>query len=574
LSNTLQPEIPNLPAGSIAVQAGVDPTIAADALIPTRRGATVHVPIRITDSASGLWGVDVFLDYNTNLLDLASGLNVGGVTLAGMFMTEAGWTIDSFTDDATGKLRLAAYRATPSAATSGIIANVAFQVKPNAAFGVTPILVGGNANVPPFSFSFVSGSVHVIDSPPTDITLNQNTVLENTNTAASDLLFGQLGTVDLDPVDSYIYDLLTGLGDTDNSRFVIVADRIYLKQGEILDFEAKASYSVRIRTTDSGGLIYSRQVSLNVTDVNEPVVLTQAAANVSGNVLSVLTNSGTWSDPESGSVNLTASLGAMTKNIDGTWSWSYQPSAKLTAQVVTITANDGANTSTTAFTIDANVAVTNRQVYYKGSSFASVGGVGAALDSGKVLLQSGATSQATSFTNVINYTLGINGVVLDVAGLVANTLTLDDFTIRMGNTNTPNLWVDAPAPTFIAVAPGTSTTAARIRLEWADNAIQNTWLQIIVKANANTGLSQRVVYYLGHALGEVDGATPYRLSTIDVGLVRQSVGNTIVSVNDIRDIDKDRRITTLDVGFLRSRVSNTVLLNSITIPASGSATEG
>ena len=391
LSNELQPEIPNLPVGSITVQSGVDPTIATDALVATRRGAAVNMPIRVTDSASGLWGVDVFLDYNTNLLDLASGLNVGGVTLAGMFITEAGWTIDSFADDATGKLRIAAYRATPSASTSGIIANVAFQVKPNAAFGVTPILVGGNANVPPFSFSFVSGSVNVIDSPPTDITLNQNTVLENTSTAAADLLFGQLGTVDLDPVDSYIYDLLTGAGDTDNARFRIVDDKVFIKQGEILDFEAKPSYSVRIRTTDSGGLFYSRQVTLNLTDVNESVVLTRANANVAGNVLTQFANSGTWSDPESGPVTLTASLGVVTKIVDGTWSWSYRPSAMLIGQVVTISANDGTNVSTTTFTIDANVAVTNQQVFYKGSSYASVGGVDAALDSGKVLVQSGTT---------------------------------------------------------------------------------------------------------------------------------------------------------------------------------------
>ena len=274
-----------------------------------------------------------------------------------MFLAENGWTVDSFADDATGKLRIAAYRATPSTSTAGVIANVAFQVKPDAAFGVTPIIVGGNANVPPFSFSFVSGSVNVINSEPTDITLNQNTVLENTSTAAADLLFGQLGTVDLDPVDSYIYDLLTGVGDTDNSRFVIVADKIYLKQGEILDFEAKASYSVRIRTTDSGGLIYSRQVTLNVTDVDEPVVLSVANANLVGVVSAILNNTGTWSDPENRTVDLTASLGTVVKNANGTWSWSYTPDSVVSNQTVTISASDSVNTSNVTFTINVEPAL-------------------------------------------------------------------------------------------------------------------------------------------------------------------------------------------------------------------------
>jgi hypothetical protein len=96
----------------------------------------------------------------------------------------------------------------------------------------------------------------------------------------------------------------------------------------------------------------------------------------------------------------------------------------------------------------------------------------------------------------------------------------------------------------------------------------------LVHANSNTGLLNREVFYLGHAMGEIEGATPYRVSTVDVGLTRAVVGNTIVSINDPRDIDKDRRVTTIDVGFLRARVGNTVLLDDITIPAASSVGEG
>lgn len=491
-----------------------------------------------------------------------------------MFTTETGWSIDSFADDSTGKLRIAMYRATPSAQSTGVIGNVAFQVKANAAFGVTPIVVDGNANVPPFSFTFISGSVDVINSPPTDISLSQNTVLENTSTAAADLLFGQLGTTDLDPVDSYIYDLVTGTGDHDNAKFRIVDDKVYLKQGESLDFETQPSYSVRVRTTDSGGIAFTKPLMLNVTDVDEPVLLSVNNATVTGNVLSSITNSGTWADPENGTVTLSASIGTVFKNNDGTWSWSYIPTTKLAGQVVTITSNDGVNISSTSFVVEAQVAITNRSVFYKGSGFANIGGVNAAMDTSKSLLASGVTSQATSFSNVVNYSRGINGMVFDVAGLVGSTLSVSDFTFRMGNNSTPNTWATAPTPTLMDVTSGTTTTPARVRIEWDDNVIQNTWIQVIIHANANTGLNQRVVFYLGHALGEVDGTTPYRLSTIDVGSVRQAVGNTIVPVNDNRDIDKDRRITTLDVGYLRSRVANTVLLNNITVPARGATDEG
>ncbi len=118
LSPTLQPEIPNLPAGSLPIPAGIDPTIAADLLVPGSAGGIVNLPIRITDNAQGLWGVDVFLNYNTLLLDLPNGLNAGSIQLAGMFLNEGGWTIDTFVDESIGLAKLSMYRVDPSTSTA------------------------------------------------------------------------------------------------------------------------------------------------------------------------------------------------------------------------------------------------------------------------------------------------------------------------------------------------------------------------------------------------------------------------------------------------------------------------
>ena len=41
-----------------------------------------------------------------------------------------------------------------------------------------------------------------------------------------------------------------------------------------------------------------------------------------------------------------------------------------------------------------------------------------------------------------------------------------------------------------------------MELTWADGAIRNTWLEITVKATANTGLAQADVFYFGNAVGE------------------------------------------------------------------------
>ncbi len=139
LSPALQPEIPNLPAGSLALFAGADPTLSLDRQVPANRGSTVQVPLRITDSASGLWGVDATVAYESGKLDMLSGLNRSDVQLAGMFATEAGWTIDSYTDDATGLARLSIYRSTPSDSTQGQIATLAFHVDANAPVGESPL---------------------------------------------------------------------------------------------------------------------------------------------------------------------------------------------------------------------------------------------------------------------------------------------------------------------------------------------------------------------------------------------------------------------------------------------------
>jgi hypothetical protein len=319
-----------------------------------------------------------------------------------------------------------------------------------------------------------------------------------------------------------------------------------------------------------------------VTDNDVPAV-TVSAATVSGNVLSVITNTGTWSDPNAGdTVTLTATLGDVVRNGDGTWNWSFTPSTRLTNQSVTITATDaGGLSSQVSFTVSSLVAVVNSKIYHRGSSFANQS-VQAALDTSKVIAKSGATAQTLSYANLINTTRGINGLVFDVAGLAASSLTAADFGFRMSPTgayneseNAPSSWAAAPEPTLIDVTPGTSTTPARVRLEWANNAIANRWLQIRLLANANTGLVSPEVYYVGHLYGEVNAASGggvFTVTTADVTAIRPFVGGQ-ASVSSIYDLDKNGVVSTADITSMRPRVG----LNSlrvITIPPAGSADEG
>ncbi|WP_197455992.1 choice-of-anchor Q domain-containing protein [Stieleria neptunia] len=118
------------------------------------------------------------------------------------------------------------------------------------------------------------------------------------------------------------------------------------------------SQTVTITATDSDGAATTTTFDLTVNNV---------APNISnnGNVTldegQTATNTGNWSDPGGDDVTLAASLGTVTKNADGTWSWSFDTSdGPDESQTVTITAtdSDGAAT-TTSFDLTVNNVAPN-----------------------------------------------------------------------------------------------------------------------------------------------------------------------------------------------------------------------
>jgi len=315
---------------------------------------------------------------------------------------------------------------------------------------------------------------------------------------------------------------------------------------------------------------------------NRAPVLTVANAAVSGPVLGTLINSGTWSDVPADTVTLTASLGTIVKNNDGTWSWSYVPESAMSNQSVTISARDSnRGSSSLTFALDALVAVVNTKVYYRDSAFANTS-VDNALDPSKVVMQSGGSSKTLSYANLINTVNGINGLVLDVAGLASVNLSAADFSFRISPpgifdeaSNPPSGWSVAPVPSTIVVTAGTSTTPARVRLEWPNYAIMNCWLQVKVLANSRTGLVANRSFYVGHLLGETTGTLhggAYLVQVADVTRIRPEVGNT-AAVSSALDLNKNGLVQVSDITSMRAYIG-LLSLRNITIPPAGSSEEG
>ena len=99
---------------------------------------------------------------------------------------------------------------------------------------------------------------------PTNLTLSNSTIAENQIIGT---VVGNLTTTDPDTGNTFTYSLVTGEGATDNSLFTITNNQ--LKTNFVFDFEIKNSYSIRVKTTDQGGLSFEKQFTIGVTDLND-----------------------------------------------------------------------------------------------------------------------------------------------------------------------------------------------------------------------------------------------------------------------------------------------------------------
>jgi uncharacterized delta-60 repeat protein len=154
------------------------------------------------------------------------------------------------------------------------------------------------------------------NSAPTDILLLGTTLAEAN---AINAVVGLLSPVDANAGDNHTYTLVSGTGDTDNASFNIAGSA--LRAAVALDFETKASYSVRVRATDAGGLTFEKQFTITVTDVVETITFdaTQIAFR-DGEIQLSLNGTGNLSWRIEGSSNLSTwdDLGTYTLSPEGT----------------------------------------------------------------------------------------------------------------------------------------------------------------------------------------------------------------------------------------------------------------
>jgi len=196
--------------------------------------------------------------------------------------------------------------------------------------------------------------------------------------------------------------------------------------------------------------------------------------------------------------------------------------------------------------------------------------------------------ERATFQNYTSYTKGLNGIIVDIAGL-AGTPTADDFLFRTGNDEDPDAWPLAPKPPNenVTVRPGEGAGGSdRVTILWPSydaanpdpttQAVAKQWLQVTVLPTPNTGLSEHDLFYFGNALGE-SGTGNFGgvalVNAVDSGAVRDNPHNPYVipaPLDDFVDYNRDQWVNAVDFGFVRDNATNpSTALQLITVPAAG-----
>ncbi len=135
-----------------------------------------------------------------------------------------------------------------------------------------------------------------INVTPTNVSLSASSVTENLPAGTT---VGSFTTTDPNPADTHTYSFCGGADDT---SFSITGST--LKTVAVFDYETKSSYSICVRTTDSGSLTFDKTFAVTVTDANEnsaPTDITLSASTVTENLPAASTvGSFTSTDPDAG----------------------------------------------------------------------------------------------------------------------------------------------------------------------------------------------------------------------------------------------------------------------------------
>lgn len=219
-----------------------------------------------------------------------------------------------------------------------------FETKSNYSIRVKTTDAGGLSYEKVFAITVVDVVENVA---PTNIALSTTSIAENN---AADAVVGTLSSTDADSGDTHTYTLVSGTGATDNASFSIVGNQI--KAGIAFDFETKSSYSVRVKTTDAGGLSFEKVFTVTVTNVNEtPILSVSQTTNLGVVGIPLTTITVTNSSGPVSSFAIAPALSAGLTFNTTTGAISGTPTLTMASRTYTISGTNSDGTGTVSFSL-------------------------------------------------------------------------------------------------------------------------------------------------------------------------------------------------------------------------------
>ncbi|MBN8655678.1 MAG: DUF4082 domain-containing protein, partial [Anaerolineae bacterium] len=479
---------------------------------------TADITIRATDTG-GLFVEDTFRVTVNSVNDVPTTTGITNVTVDEDALDTTVDLFPSFADveDADNALTYSIQANTNTALFTSVTVtggqNLVLDYAPNAS-GTANITIRATDTGTDFIETTFTVIVNPVNDAPTDIALTNNTLDENLPIGT---LIGTLSTTDVDPIDNFNYSFCGGVND---ASFSLIGNQ--LLTSAIFNYEAQNSYSICIRSTDSGFTFFDETFTITVNNVNEAPT-TSGIAPVTVNEDSADTTIDLWTsfaDAEEADNLLIYSIENNTNAalftsvaIAGNQNLvlDYSPNASGTADITIRTTDAGGLFVETTFTVTVNAVNDNPTT----SGIAPLTVNEDAADSSIDLFPSLAdvedadaqlTYTVTGNTNVALFTstniVAGQNLVLDFA---PNASGAADITVRATDTGglfvdttftvTVNAINDNPTTSGIAtvnVNEDAADTSIDLWISFADVEDADNALTYTIEANTNTALFSSV----------------------------------------------------------------------------------
>ena len=238
------------------------------------------------------------------------------------------------------------------------------------------------------------------------------------------------------------------------------------------------------------------------------------------------------------------------------------PDDEITATYLDVENSDGFPAEILTRALFTVASVEGRHIFYNnsigdGNDPADGPSDDAAIAPDKTALLPGGTANPANYTS---YSRGVNGIMIDVAGL-GSAPTAGDFGVQINGAADPDIWSAGPVPT-VSIRPGEGVgDSDRVTLIWADGAILNQWVEVTVRATANTALAADDVFYLSNLVGDCDGDG--EVGSSDYGQFAGEFGRRGGIGAMAADLNGDGRVDLADLAIMRRAIGNSVLAPTI-----------